>query len=94
MSKELRFKVSEERTELLPMGVYRRFEQDADAQMNFIAHFMVDDDGYLVQYDADGIYESGLEQAWQILDPLPLRKIREIVGAIQGDVEETAVPKA
>lgn len=91
--KQLRFKVTEERTELLPLGVYRRLDKDPDAHLYFVAHYLVDDAGYLVQYDADGVYQAGIERAYQLLDPLPLKQIKRLMAAIQGDAEESAVPK-
>lgn len=91
----IRFKVTDDRTELLPLGVYRQMDRDRDSLLYFLAHYLLADDGdYVLSYDDDGMYQAGLEQAWHIFDPLPIRQIKNMVEAIQGNVEESAVPKA
>lgn len=92
--KTIKFKVSEQRTEVLPLGVYRRLDSDPDAHTYFVAHYLVDEDGaYLLAYDEDGVYIGGLDDAYEVLDRLPLKKITELMDAIKGENEEAAVPK-
>lgn len=92
---DIRFKVTEERTEILPLGVYRRLNKDPEAQLEFLAHYLVDEDGaYLLRYDPEsGRYIDGLDRAWEILDVVPLRDIKMLVSQLQGQAEEIAVPK-
>lgn len=92
----IKFKVTEERTELLPLGVYRRLDKDGDAQVYFLAHYLVDPaDVYLLVYDEEtGVYLAGLDQAYELLDPMPVRQIRVLVAKLQGQAEDIAVPKA
>lgn len=90
------FKVTDQRTELLPMGVFRQLDTHPRAQLYFVAHYLVNENGdYLIQYDPEtGQYADGVDDAWAILDPLPIRQIVDLVAELQGNVEMAAVPKA
>lgn len=96
-SKPVRFKVTEDRTELLPLGVYRRMNTDPDAQMYFLAHFLVDPDtgAYFLSYDpGTGVYVDGVDRAWEVLDRLPVFQIKELMAELMESTEDLAVPKA
>lgn len=78
----INLKVTEERIQGVKVGILRKIETSTTAQFAFLARFMTDEDGeYLDE-----------EDAYEILDEIPLGDIAEIMTDLRAAMEEAAVP--
>lgn len=78
----IKLKVTEERLKGTRAGVFRKLESSAAVQFEFVARFMIDENGeYLTE-----------TQAYEILDELPMSEIGDIMRQLRQAMEEAAVP--
>lgn len=81
---EIKLRASQERLERLSIGVYRRANRgDIDAMVQMLAHFMIDERGYMEQIAAEAE-----------LDALSFGELREAIDGLSATMQNTAAPKA